>query len=51
MDDILLVFIKDNLIVLGLALALLKAVAKATPWAVDDEIIQMLTGFIGRNKK
>jgi hypothetical protein len=50
MDEFLLAFVKDNLVTLGLALAILKAVAKATPWAVDDEILQILTGFLGRKK-
>jgi hypothetical protein len=31
-------------------LAVLKTIAKATPWAVDDEILQILTGFLGRKK-
>jgi len=31
-------------------LAVLKTIAKATPWAVDDEIVQILTGFFGRGK-
>ena len=50
MDTLLLEFIRDNLLTLGLALAILKEIAKATPWAVDDNIVQILTGFIGRKK-
>jgi len=50
MDDLLLVFIKDNIVTLGLVLAVLKTAAKATPWAVDDEILQILTGFLGRKR-
>jgi len=51
MDTILLEFVKENLVTIGLVLAILKEIAKATPWAVDDKIIQILTGFIGRDKK
>lgn len=50
MDAWLLDFMKENLVTLGLALAVLKAIARATPWAVDDEILQILTGFLGRKK-
>lgn len=50
MDALLLNFIKENIVTLGLALSILKAVAKATPWAIDDEILQILTGLIGRKK-
>jgi len=48
MDALLLEFVRDNLVTLGLALAILKVIAKATPWAIDDEILQILTGFIGK---
>jgi hypothetical protein len=50
MDVLLLEFIRDNLLTIGLVLAVLKEIAKATPWAVDDKIVQILTGFIGRKK-
>ena len=50
MDELLLFFIKENLVTLGLALAILKTLAKATPWAVDDEILQIVTGFLNRKK-
>lgn len=50
MDAWLLEFLKENMVTVGLALALLKVIAKATPWAVDDEILQILTGFVGRKK-
>jgi hypothetical protein len=50
MDVLLLEFIRDNLLTIGLVLAVLKEIAKATPWAVDDNIVQILTGFIGRKK-
>jgi len=39
MDAILLEFVKENLVTIGLVLAILKEIAKATPWAVDDKII------------
>lgn len=48
-DVYLVPFIKGNLITLGLLLPVLKAVAKATPWAIDDEILQIVTEF--KNKK
>ena len=51
MDALLLEFVKENLVTLGLVLAMLKVVAKATPWALDDEILQILTGFVGRKKQ
>jgi len=50
MDDILLAFIKDNMITIGIVLALLKVIAVETPWAADDKIIEILTGFIGKKK-
>lgn len=50
MDDLLLQIVKENLLVIGLVLAVLKVVAKATPWAVDDEILQILTNFVHRRK-
>ena len=49
MDAVLLGFVKENLLVIGLALGILKVIARATPWAVDDEIVQVLTGFFNRN--
>ena len=48
MDDVVLAFIKDNLICLGLAIAILKAIAVETPWAMDDKIIEIFSGFINR---
>jgi len=51
MDALLLEFVKENLVTLGLVLAMLKVVAKETPWAIDDKILQILTGFIGRKKQ
>ena len=48
MDAVLLDFVKDNIVTIGLALSVLKVIAKATPWAVDDQIVQILTGFAGR---
>lgn len=41
-------FISENWMLLGLALAVLKVIAKATPWAGDDQIVQIFTGFFGR---
>ena len=50
MDAQLLEFIQNNFVTIGLVLAVLKSAAKATPWAVDDEIVQILTGFINRRR-
>jgi len=50
MDAQLLAFIQDNFVTIGLVLAVLKSAAKATPWAVDDEIVQILTGFMSRKE-
>ena len=49
-DAWLLPFIRENLVSLGLFLALLKAIAKKNPWALDDEILQILTGFVNRKQ-
>ena len=48
LDPILLEFLAGNVVTLGLVLAILKVAAKATPWAIDDEILQILTKFKGR---
>ena len=50
MDELLLEFVRGNFVTLGVVLAVLKVLAKATPWAVDDEVLQIITGFIGRKK-
>lgn len=49
-DAILVGFVASNPVTCVLALAVLKVIAKATPWAVDDEIVQILTGFVERKK-
>ena len=51
MDAWLLEFVKENLITIGLVLAILREIAAVTPWAVDNKIIQILTGFMERPKK
>jgi len=50
LDAYLTEFIQHNYLSLTLIFAVLKTLAKATPWAVDDDIIQILTGFMGRKK-
>ena len=50
-DPILLDFVQGNAITIGLVFAILKVIAKNTPWAVDDEIVQILTGFFSHNGK
>lgn len=44
MDQWLLDFVGKNWLTISFALVLLKGVAKITPWAQDDEIVQILTG-------
>ncbi len=51
MDALILGFAKDNIVTVMLALAILKVIAKATPWAADDEVVQVLTGVFSRNIK
>ena len=45
MDALIIPWILANPFTIMVALAVLKVIAKATPWAVDDEIVQILTGF------
>ena len=51
-DIIILTFVKNflsnNLIAITAILWILKSIAKATPWAIDDEIIQIVTGLISK---
>ena len=51
MDILLVEFIKENLITISLILAALKVVAKETPWATDDRILEIFTGFLNRTKR
>lgn len=46
MDAVLLEFVKENIITIGLVLSVLKIIAIETPCAADDKIIELLTGFI-----
>jgi len=50
MDEILLGLIQENLITISLVLAALKAIAKETPWAIDNRILEIFTGFLNRTK-
>ena len=45
MDIWLLEFMKENMITGALVLSVLKVVAMETPWAADDKIIEIFTGF------
>ena len=49
-DSVIVGFVTVNPVTCLLALKLLQIIAKATPWAVDDEIIQLLIGWIGKKK-
>jgi len=51
MDVLLVEFIKENLITISLVLAVLKAIAKETPWATDNRILEIFTGFLNRTKR
>jgi hypothetical protein len=51
MDVVLLDFVKENLVTIGLILSVLKVVAAETSWAADDKILQIFTGFLGRKGK
>lgn len=50
MDELLLEFVKNNFVTIGLTLSILKILAVETPWAADDKIIEILTGFLKRKK-
>ena len=43
--------IAGNIIIVSAMWALLKYIAKLTPWAVDDNIIQIITGAVGAIKE
>ena len=50
-DSNLAQFLTDYSLVILLGIGVLKVVAKATPWAVDDEILQIFTNFVDTKKK
>jgi len=50
MDELLLNFVRENLITIGFVLAILKVIAKETPWALDDRIVSILTGYLRGRK-
>lgn len=43
MDSILVPFIVENPYTIMLVYGFLRIIAKATPWAIDDEIVQLIT--------
>lgn len=45
LDAILISFIQENVLTIGLALSILKLIAKETPWALDDKIINLFIGM------
>ena len=47
-DAYLLEFVRTNIVSIGIVLGILKVIAIQTPWAVDDEIIQIFTNFLSR---
>ena len=42
LDPIILEFVKNNLLAIGLVMTLLKGIAKITPSTTDDKIVTML---------
>lgn len=54
MDDIILAFIKDNLLTITLALMLIQGIAKITPGKIDDKIGDLFSdifNFVRSGKK
>jgi len=55
LDPLLLTFLKNNALTLTLAFSICIGVAKATPWKIDEVIIEVIWGpirdLIARNKK
>ena len=45
-DPLLIEFVKENLVSIGVVLALLKGIAKITPSASDDRIVSLLSGIL-----
>lgn len=43
-------FLTDYSLLIVLGLGVLKVIAKATPWAADDEILQIFTNFFNKTK-
>lgn len=46
MDKDLLEFVSNNWLTISFCLGVLKGVAKITPWAKDDQIIQVFSGAL-----
>ena len=45
LDPIILEFVKNNLLAIGLVLAFLKGIAKITPSTTDDKIVTLLNNL------
>lgn len=50
MDTVLLKFISENILTITVFLGLLKGLAKITPWAGDDQVVQVFTGAFDKIK-
>lgn len=48
LDTIILEFVKNNLLAIGLFLALLKGIAKITPSTTDDKIVTLLNNLFAQ---
>jgi hypothetical protein len=51
LDPYIIEFVSGNWLALSLALGVLKVIAKMTPWAHDDEILQVFTGIFSQVRK
>lgn len=46
LDQHIMEFVSNNWLAIGLIMALLKAVAKSTPWAADDSVYRLLETLV-----
>ena len=52
-DEFVVTFVSQNWVSLTLAIGVLRAIAKMTPWSTDDSIMELVSGLFGqmRGKK
>lgn len=50
LDKYLWAFLENNYAVATIIVMCLKVLAKHTPWAADDEIVQIITNFLNRKE-
>jgi hypothetical protein len=51
LDPIVLGFVKNNFITIGLALMFLKGLAQVTPWKWDEKIVDLISAMFTTLKK